>query len=235
MESTILKAGRGTPLTRNLAEARKLYIIPHESAAWEAITSVYLIIDDLIAPLNHLGIRSTEGYLVMIPPHNPYMVLNLSSAAFRLETDLPLKGQEILYDPYKYENSPQNTLDPDKVRQECSIPPGFTDILAKWYSVKFTYPDYNLICLRPGLGISLQSHQYREEHWVIQQGSPIVISGSKVTYDCTSGSEFHIPLGDKHTVINPSTDGWVILKETYAGTFDELDIVRLFNPNHYHH
>ena len=41
-----------------------------------------------------------------------------------------------------------------------------------------------------------------------------------------------IPLGAMHTVINP-TDDWILIKEHCEGTFDEEDIVRVFNPNHY--
>ena len=233
MEMMPLSAGRSTMLYRNLAEPRKVYVIPTESQGWNELRSIYVILDNVIAPLNHMGIRSRDGFMVMVPPNVPYMVINTSGTDFRTETDLESKNQPILYNPYRFENEVHQTVDSTELFRNYTIPDGYTDILSKWYSIKFSYSDFNYIFLRPGLGISLQTHQLREEHWQILAGNPIVISGSQVHYDCPPESEFQITLGNKHTVINPSTTDWVLLKETYTGTFDEQDIVRLFNPNRY--
>ncbi len=233
MDVLPLPAGRSTMLYRNQSETRKLYVIPDEASGWDDVRAIYVILDNVIAPLNHMGIRSMEGFLVMVPPNVPYMVINTSASNFRSESDLEWTDQPILYNPYLLENEEHQTVDSAEILQNFTNPEGYVDILAKWYSIKFSYPDYNYIFLRPGLGISLQTHQLREEHWQILAGNPIVIYGSRVQFDCPPESEFQISLGNKHTVINPSTTDWVLLKETYTGTFDEQDIVRLFNPNHY--
>ncbi|MHA1672708.1 MAG: hypothetical protein ACTSYI_03690 [Promethearchaeota archaeon] len=233
MDVLPLPAGRSTMLYRNQTETRKLYVIPEEASEYDDVRAIYVILDNGIAPVNHMGMRSMEGFLIMIPPNSPYMVINTSESDFRVETDLEWKDQPILYNPYLFENEEHQTVDSAEIIRNFTIPEGYSDILAKWYSIKFSYPDYNYIFLRPGLGISLQTHQLREEYWQILSGNPIVIHGSKVQYDCPPESEFQISLGSKHTVINPSATDWVLLKETYTGTFDELDIVRLFNPNHY--
>ncbi|MHA1519973.1 MAG: hypothetical protein ACTSRK_07290 [Promethearchaeota archaeon] len=233
MDTTPLPAGRSTMLYRNLAEPRRVYVIPTDPSGWDEIRSIYVIIQSSIAPVNHMGIRSRDGFMVMVPPNVNYMVINTSESDFRTETDLEWDNQPILYNPYLFEDEEHQTVDSAEILRTFTIPEGYSDILAKWYSIKFSFEDYNYIFLRPGLGISLQIHQLREEHWQILAGNPIVISGSRVHYECLPESEFHILLGDKHTVINPSTKDWVLLKETYTGTFDEQDIVRLFNPNQY--
>ncbi|MCF2142053.1 MAG: hypothetical protein K9W44_18535 [Candidatus Lokiarchaeota archaeon] len=251
--------GRGTKLVKNTANSNKLYITPQDQQAWDEIQLIYVILDDTIAPLNHMGIRSQEGYMIMIPPQAPFMVINLSQGNIsvkisdnivdRIDDDnntdvnsdsisvgissIKEEGFEIIYDPYLLENKPHEQLDPEYFISQDLVPSGYIDVLIKWYSVKFTYPDYNLIFIRPGLGISLQTHQFREEHWKICRGKPIIITGSKVYYNTSHGDEFNIPFGVKHTIINPSQSNWVILEETYKGTFDEEDIVRLFNPNNY--
>ncbi|WP_457558107.1 hypothetical protein [Candidatus Harpocratesius sp.] len=250
-----LVPGRGTKLVKNNTNTSKLYIIPQDQQAWDEIQLIYVILDDTIAPLNHMGIRSHEGYMIMIPPQSPFMVINLSQGIVsvkirdnknsRIDDDynsegigveislVEEEGFEVIYDPYLMENKPHKQLDPKHFISQDLVPSGYIDILIKWYSVKFTYPDYNLIFIRPGLGISLQTHQFREEHWKINRGKPIIITGSKVYYNTSPGDEFNIPFGVKHTIINPSQSNWVIIEETYKGTFDEEDIVRLFNPNNY--
>ncbi len=55
--------------------------------------------------------------------------------------------------------------DPEEFKSQHPVPDGYIDILTKWYSIKFTYPEFNYIFIRPGVGISLQMHAMREEHW----------------------------------------------------------------------
>lgn len=228
-----LSPGRGTNLWQNGDNNTKLYIHLGDSSAWDELGSVLAIVDDVIAPVNHMGLRASDGYMLLIPPNAAFMVMNLTNDVIEVET----KGEEsdfkLLYDPYLLEGKPHDKIDPEQIVAQFSVPSGYHDILAKWYSVKFSYPTYNLIFLRPGLGISLQTHQLREEHWKIRGGRPIIIAGPKVYVDVAPGQEFKIPIGSKHTIINPSLEGWVILEETYKGTFDEEDITRLFNPNNY--
>ncbi|MHA1796357.1 MAG: hypothetical protein ACTSUK_09595 [Promethearchaeota archaeon] len=243
-----LSSGRGTNLWQNGDQNTKLYIHLVDSPAWENLGGILAIIEDVIAPINHMGLRVSDGYMLLVPPKAAFMIMNLTSVT--IEVEVKISGYEkgegkkerkeelgkifkILYNPYLLENKPHETIDPSKILSQFSVPTGYTDILAKWYSVKFTYPSFNLIFLQPGLGISLQTHQLREEHWKIQQGHPIIIVGSKVYLQTSPKQEFHIPLGSKHTIINPSASEWVILEETYTGTFDEEDITRLFNPNRY--
>ncbi|UYP47288.1 hypothetical protein NEF87_003573 [Candidatus Lokiarchaeum ossiferum] len=234
MSQIILTTGRGTKLRQNDSSLMTLNITPKDPKEKSQLNQVMMILEDILIPINHVGIASTDGIKVTIPPENAYMVLNTSETTICVETgEIDYTQHSILYDPYLYEHEDHVDYDSAEFIKTYDIPAGYTDVLPKWYSIKFSYPEFNLIFVRPGLGISLQSHAKREEYWEIAAGEPIVISGSKVSYNNPQGTKFYIPLGNLHTIINPSKDVWVILKETYKGNFDEKDIVRVFNPNHY--
>lgn len=89
--------------------------------------------------------------------------------------------------------------------------------------------------MRPGFGLSIQKHEYRSEFWEIIEGRPIIINGNKVHYFVENGTKFENPNNTYHSVINPNAfvKEFVILKEKWSGKFDEKDIERVFNPNHY--
>jgi len=120
------------------------------------------------------------------------------------------------------------------ITQEIT-PEGYIDTLPKWYSFKFTYPNYNLIFIRPEFGLSIQVHKYRDEQWEILKGKPIVISKDKVYYYVEKGAKFQNKNNTYHSIINPNKEKYkfVLIKENWSGNFDEKDIERVFNPNHY--
>jgi mannose-6-phosphate isomerase-like protein (cupin superfamily) len=120
--------------------------------------------------------------------------------------------------------------------KKYNVPGGYIDILNKWYSIKFTYPDYNLIYIKPETGISIQIHQFRDEHWKILEGNPIIINANLVHYFAEKGTEFLNAKMMYHSVLNPNKnpEQFVIIEEKWSGKFDEEDITRLFNPNNYH-
>jgi mannose-6-phosphate isomerase-like protein (cupin superfamily) len=211
-----------------------LLITPQDALDKSHLDQVMMVLEDILIPINHVGIASVDGIKVAVSADNTYMVLNTSDIPILVDSgESEVSQHQILYDPYLLEGESHTDYKPEDFITKYDVPSGYVDVLTKWYSVKFTYPDFNLIFIRPGLGISLQSHMKREEYWEIAAGEPIVISGSKVTYDNPQGTKFYIPLGNLHTIINPSESSWVILKETYKGSFDEKDIVRVFNPNNY--
>ncbi|MFW9820212.1 MAG: hypothetical protein ACFFE5_11435, partial [Candidatus Thorarchaeota archaeon] len=144
-------------------------------------------------------------------------------------------NHEIIYDPYKFEFSKKVNLDSILFEENYNIPNGYIDTLPKWYSFKFTYPNYNLIFVKPEFGLSIQLHHYRSESWEIIQGKPIVISNNKLDYFVKSGSTFYNPANTYHTIINPNkkVGKFILIKEKWDGEFDENDIERVYNPNNY--
>ena len=81
------------------------------------------------------------------------------------------------------------------------------------------------IVVKPGASLSLQSHKYRAEHWIVVEGT------AKVTIDGKSqiveeNQSVYVPLGAIHRLANPG-DLPMVLIEVQSGTyFGEDDIVR---------
>ena len=81
------------------------------------------------------------------------------------------------------------------------------------------------IFVKPGESLSLQSHKYRSEHWVIVEGV------AKVTIDedvklAKEGQSFFVPIGSVHRLENPAKLPLMII-EIQVGTYlGEDDIIR---------
>jgi mannose-1-phosphate guanylyltransferase / mannose-6-phosphate isomerase len=91
-------------------------------------------------------------------------------------------------------------------------------VLGSRFQVKRIFVD-------PGAALSLQSHNYRSEHWIVVEGT------AKVTIDedtklVAEGQSIYVPLGAKHRLENPSKLP-IILIEVQIGTYlGEDDIIR---------
>lgn len=94
-----------------------------------------------------------------------------------------------------------------------------TTVLNDYYQCK-------VICVRPGQKLSLQSHNHREEYWIVAHGSGIVrLEKSVFTVRC--GSTIFIPKGSKHRIENVSDTESLIISEVQIGDyFGEDDIIR---------
>ena len=89
---------------------------------------------------------------------------------------------------------------------------------AKGYKVK-------RIKVVPGGRLSLQSHQHREEHWVVVAGTATVTVG-KTVQKVAVNEHIHIPLQTKHRLEN-DTSAPVVLIEVQSGSYlGEDDIIR---------
>ncbi|MBN2154704.1 MAG: hypothetical protein JW776_01490 [Candidatus Lokiarchaeota archaeon] len=222
----ILKSSRGTKLYQNTDTKMRINL---DSKGYLS-NSEFLIIQGNSISLHKL---TTDVNPLIIPFNQAYMVVNLSDHPFLLTFSHDYSKHFILFDPYRYEKHPPDVINPKEFEMVHNVPKGYIDILPKWYSIKFTYPTRNIIYIRPNLGISIQKHTKRTEEWRILEGYPIIIANSQVYYSVKPGDIFHTDRGKMHSVFNP-TDKWVIIEESYEGTFAEEDIIRIFNPNHYH-
>jgi len=184
---------------------------------------------------NSFLIEENSNQVLTIRPENYYSVINNGDSPIEIQYSQDVSQHKIIYDPYKYELSKKIKLQSEFFVENYNIPKSYTDTLPKWYSFKFTYPDYNLIFVRPEMGISIQTHEHRNEYWEILEGNPIIITGNKVHYFVENGTKFKNQRNSFHSVINPNkeADKFVMLKERWDGKFDEKDISRVFNPNHY--
>ncbi len=89
------------------------------------------------------------------------------------------------------------------------------------------------LVVNPGKRISLQSHQFRAEHWFIVSGQGTAeLDGKEIVVG--PGDSVDIPIRSKHR-ISSSLGGPLTLIEVQTGTsFSEQDIVRYeddFNRN----
>jgi mannose-1-phosphate guanylyltransferase/mannose-6-phosphate isomerase len=99
-------------------------------------------------------------------------------------------------------------------------PWGYFDSLVKGsgFQVKRIY-------VHTGAALSLQSHKYRSEHWIVVEGSAKVTIGEN-TRIVNAGESVYVPLGEKHRLENAG-EGPMILIEVQIGTYlGEDDIIR---------
>ena len=81
------------------------------------------------------------------------------------------------------------------------------------------------IYVKAGGVLSLQSHDYRSEHWIVAEGIVEVTIGDKI---CTlkENENIFIPKGEKHRMANNTNKDLVIIEMWYGEKLDENDIKR---------
>lgn len=88
------------------------------------------------------------------------------------------------------------------------------------------YFQSKIICVNPMSQLSLQSHNHREEHWIVAHGMGTAQIGSSII-EVTCGSTLFIPKGCKHRLSNTSEKENLIITEVQIGDyFGEDDIIR---------
>ena len=96
------------------------------------------------------------------------------------------------------------------------------------YSVLFESEQYKIkeLVVKPKQRLSLQSHNYRSEHWIILEGyAKVTLDGN--VFPLKKGDFIHIPVKSKHRVENPSESTQLKIIEIQTGEkFDESDIIR---------
>ena len=119
-----------------------------------------------------------------------------------------------------YEKLKERESDTTKIHKTVFRPWGYYTCLnaGKGYLTK-------LICVLPHQKLSLQSHSHRSEHWVVLEGTALVIKDDS-THNVYSGDSIDIPLGIKHSLQNPYDKELKILEVQKGDYISEDDIVR---------
>ncbi|CAM3755239.1 phosphomannose isomerase type II C-terminal cupin domain [Parendozoicomonas haliclonae] len=96
------------------------------------------------------------------------------------------------------------------------------------YEVLGSGTDYVIkrLTVDPGHRFSLQTHQHRDEFWLILEGSGTVTVGDQQFTNVDKGMIFHVPAGSRHRAA-ATGDTPLIIAEVQQGDCDEQDIVRL--------
>lgn len=81
------------------------------------------------------------------------------------------------------------------------------------------------ILVHPGAALSLQSHNYRSEHWIVVQGTAKVTIDDEVTR-IFEGQSIYIPLGAQHRLENPGKTQLILIEVQIGGYLGEDDITR---------
>lgn|SRR3990167_2405474 len=99
-------------------------------------------------------------------------------------------------------------------------PWGFYLVLAESYNYKT-----KLLCIEPNHELSYQSHEHRDEYWVVVegQGSLILDGDHDVLY---RGRQIMIPRMAKHQAINKGLTDLLIIETQIGDKLSEDDIVR---------
>ena len=223
MKKEKISPGRSTLLRKNKSKDLVITLNQNNFKDIFLINGAYFITEEI----------SNSDLIIM--PEDHYMIINNKKEPIEIVYNQDISNHKIIYNPYKYEYSKRINFTPEMFIEKYNLPEDYIDTLPKWYSFKFAYPNYNLIFVCPEFGLSIQIHRYRNEFWEIIEGYPIIINGNKVLYFVESGTKFQNPINTYHSVINPNKEKnkFIVLKERWSGKFDENDIERVFNPNHY--
>ena len=89
------------------------------------------------------------------------------------------------------------------------------------------------IFVKPHSKLSLQSHQYRSEHWIVVKGNACVTKNNK-TYNLKKNQSIDIPKGAKHRIENKKKIPLTIIEIQTGDKLLENDIIRfeyIYNRN----
>lgn len=78
----------------------------------------------------------------------------------------------------------------------------------------------------PGKKLSLQTHKFRSEHWVVTKGVARVRIGDEY-FDRKVDEPSYVGVGVKHRIENPGTEPLEIIETQVGSYLGEDDIVRL--------
>ena len=81
------------------------------------------------------------------------------------------------------------------------------------------------ICVLPHQKLSVQSHNHRSEHWVVLEGTALVLKDGK-EYNVYPGDSIDIPVQAKHSLQNPYDENLKIIEIQKGDYISEDDIIR---------
>ena len=81
------------------------------------------------------------------------------------------------------------------------------------------------IIVSPGGQLSLQSHKYRSEHWLIAEGSAEIVINEE-TFNLNENQHIFSPQGAKHRLANIGNQTLIVVEMWFGNILDENDIKR---------
>ena len=119
-----------------------------------------------------------------------------------------------------YETLKQQHDDTQMVHKTVYRPWGFYTVIAagKGFQTK-------IIHVNPGQKLSVQSHNFRSEHWVVLSGTAKVVMESK-DYILSPGHSIDIPVKAIHSLQNPFNEDVEVIEVQKGDVLSEDDIIR---------
>ena len=96
-----------------------------------------------------------------------------------------------------------------------------------WFETLATGEHFKVkrIVVLPGAALSLQSHRFRSEHWIVVEGTARVTVGETVSI-LNANQSVYIPLGARHRLENPGETPMILIEVQTGTYFGEDDIIR---------
>lgn len=96
-----------------------------------------------------------------------------------------------------------------------------------WYTCLADGDGYltKIICVMPGQKLSIQSHNFRSEHWVVLEGKALVVLEDN-RHELEPGQSIDIPVRAKHSLQNPFDEQVKIIEVQKGSYISEDDIIR---------
>ncbi len=96
-----------------------------------------------------------------------------------------------------------------------------------WYESLALGPRFQVkrIVVKPAAALSLQSHNYRSEHWVVVEGTAKVTLNNDIQ-TVAENQSVYIPLGAVHRIENPGKQPLTLIEVQTGSYFGEDDIIR---------
>ena len=129
--------------------------------------------------------------------------------------DIKIVAQELL----------QKNRDEVKFHNRVYRPWGYYEVIQSGNNFKV-----KRILVNPNSSLSLQSHDFRSEHWVVINGIATVENNGKI-FELPKGESTFIPLKHKHRLINNTSKDLEIIEVQMGEKIDESDIKR-FDDNY---
>ena len=105
-------------------------------------------------------------------------------------------------------------------------PWGFYEVINKGQSFKV-----KLIEVLPGRRLSLPSHKYRSEHWVVVSGKAKIINGGDMLI-LKENQSTYIPKKTLHRLENPDKKRSLKIVEVQCGEYTGEDDIKRFEDDH---
>ena len=137
MLEEIIQPDKGTNLRKNGQKELTILIDTN------ALKKIYLINGTTFFAQN------LSASNLVVKPNDYYMMINKKDEEINVKYSIDISSHTIIYEPYMYESSKKEVFDPIRFAKKFNVPEGYIDTLAKWYSIKFTYTDFNLIFIKP--------------------------------------------------------------------------------------